>query len=157
MWWWWLHIRYIHLTNSTLILLFLLMFFFLVPQLFRSSILDNGGSVINEGYPVQFLPLGIVGVTVTSFSSTHVLITGPALCKKISPKRFEMNLIMLRPNSDTFRGIFRLCRIKMKADTKVTVAMCCQVFNRKSLAQSSGDFWRQFLAAIGAAVVLKTS
>ena len=28
----------------------------------------------------------------------------------------------------------------MKADTKLTVVMCCHIFDRRSVAQSSGDF-----------------
>ena len=31
----------------------------------------------------------------------------------------------------------------MKAYVKLTVVMCCQIFARKSVAPSSGNFWRQ--------------
>ena len=42
-----------------------------------------------------------------------------------------------------FRGIFRLLgQKKMKADTKLTVALCCQRLNRKCAAPFSGSFWR---------------
>ena len=45
-----------------------------------------------------------------------------------------------RPNLDTFKGIFRLPgQKKMKADTKLTFVMGCQLFDRKSVAQSIGD------------------
>ena len=47
--------------------------------------LVGGGSVINTAYPVYFLPLGRDEVTITLFSSIHVLITGPALYKKTPP------------------------------------------------------------------------
>ena len=48
---------------------------------------------------------------------------------------------MFRPNSDTFRGIFGLPgQKKIKAYTKLAVVMCCQILDRKSVAQSSGDF-----------------
>ena len=51
---------------------------------------------------------------------------------------------MLRPNSDTFRGILGfLVKTKMKAYKKMTVVMCCQIGARKSVAPSSGDFQRR--------------
>ena len=41
------------------------------------------------------------------------------------------------------RGVFGLPgKTKMKADTKLTVVLCCQIFAGKSVAPSSGDFWR---------------
>ena len=50
----------------------------------------------------------------------------------------------IRPNSDTLRGIFGfLVKTKMKAYTKLTVVMCCQIVARKSVAPSSGDFRRR--------------
>ena len=36
-------------------------------------------------------------------------------------------------------------KTKMKAYTKLTVAMCCQIFARRSVAPSSGDFRRRTL------------
>ena len=64
----------------------------------------------------------------------------PVIYSKTPTKRFEMNWIMFRPNSDRLRGISGfLVKTKMKAYTKQTVAMCCQVVARKSVAQSSGD------------------
>ena len=72
-----------------------------------------------------------------------MLITGPGLYKKTPPYRFEMNLILFRPNSDSLE-VFSggLVKTKMKADTKLTVVMCCQILARKSVASSSGIFWR---------------
>ena len=47
-------------------------------------------------------------------------------------------------NSDMFRGISRLpAQNKMKADTKLAVFMCCQIFDRKSEASSNGNFWQR--------------
>ena len=53
--------------------------------LFQGPILIRGGSVINRGYPVKILSLGRVGVTITSFFSLHVLITGLGMLKKTPP------------------------------------------------------------------------
>ena len=51
---------------------------------------------------------------------------------------------MFRPNSDTFRGIFELPgKTNIKAYTKLSVVMCCQIVARKSVAPSSGYFQRQ--------------
>ena len=36
-----------------------------------------------------------------------------------------------------------LAKTKMKAYTKLTVVMCCQIVARKFVAPSSGDFWAQ--------------
>ena len=42
--------------------------------------------------------------------------------------------LMFRPNSDTFRGILGfLAKTIMKAYTKLTVVMCCQIVARKSV------------------------
>ena len=46
---------------------------------------------------------------------------------------------MFRPNSDTFRGTFGLPG-KIKAYTKLTVVMYCQIVASKSESPSSGDF-----------------
>ena len=49
--------------------------------------------------------------------------------------------LQFRPNSDTFRGILGfLVKTKMKAYTKLTVVMCCQIVDRKSVAPSSAIF-----------------
>ena len=56
---------------------------------------------------------------------------------------------MLRPYSDTFRGILGfLVKTKTKAYEKLTVVMCCQIVARKSVAPSSSDFLQQFLAVL---------
>ena len=50
---------------------------------------------------------------------------------------------MSRPNLHMFRGIFGLLgKTKVKAYTKLTVVMCCKIFDRKSLSPSSGNFRR---------------
>ena len=56
-----------------------------------------------------------------------------------------MNLIKLRSNSDTFRGIFGLPGQNQNTSLqkKLTVVMCCQIVAGKSLAPSSGDFRQQ--------------
>ena len=66
----------------------------------------HGGSVINRGYPVIFLPLCTVRVTIISFSSIHVVRTRPALYKKKPVYMFEMNKIIFRPHLDI--GVFGL-------------------------------------------------
>ena len=84
------------------------------------------------------------GVTIISFSSIHLVITRPALYKKKPAYMFEINNIIFRPHLDMYRGVFGLPgKNKMKANTKLTVVMCCQIFHRKSVAPSSGDFRRQ--------------
>ena len=42
---------------------------------------------------------------------------------------------------EAFLGL--LVKTKMKAYAKLTVVMCCQIVTRKSVATSSGDFWRR--------------
>ena len=54
-------------------------------QMFRGSILVGGRSVINGGYPILFLHLGIDGVTIKWYSSIQVVLTRPALNKKTLP------------------------------------------------------------------------
>ena len=46
---------------------------------------------ISAAYPVQFLPLGKDGVTISSFSSIQGVRTSPTIYKKKPPYRFEMN------------------------------------------------------------------
>ena len=46
---------------------------------------------------------------------------------------------MFRPNLDAGS----LLNTKIKADTKLTVVMKCQIFDRKSVAPSSDIFYRQ--------------
>ena len=40
----------------------------------------------------------------------------------------------------------------MKAYTKLTVELCCQIVDRKSVGPSSGDLQRRFTVTTGAAV-----
>ena len=52
--------------------------------------------------------------------------------------------LCLDPNqtcSEAFLGF--LGKIKMKAYTKLTVVICCQIVARKSVAPSSSNFWRR--------------
>ena len=54
-------------------------------KLFWASFLVCGWSVINGAYPVQYLPFGRDGVTITSLSSIHLLRTTLALYEKKPP------------------------------------------------------------------------
>ena len=45
---------------------------------------------------------------------------------------------VFRPNLDVFSGF--LGKTKIKAYTKLIVAMCCKIFDRNYVAPSSGDF-----------------
>ena len=67
--------------------------------------------------------------------------TRPALYEKTA-YMFEMNNIIFMPNLDMSRGVFGLPGKKMKADTKLTVVMSCQILDSKSVAPSWGDFLR---------------
>ena len=53
-------------------------------------------------------------------------------------KCIKLCLGQIRTRSETFLGF--LCKTKMKAHTKLTVLMCCQIFARKSVSPSSSDF-----------------
>ena len=51
---------------------------------------------------------------------------------------------MYRPNFDMSRGVLGFpVKTKMKAYTKLTVAICCQIFAKSTVAPSSGDFRRR--------------
>ena len=52
----------------------------------------------------------------------------------------EMNLIMFRPHSNMFIDACGLPDKKIKGDTKFTVVLWVQSFDRKSSAPSSGNF-----------------
>ena len=61
---------------------------------------------------------------------------------------------MFEMNKSTPRGVFGIPgQKKIKAYTKLTFVMCCQICDRRSVAPSSGDFcWRlQVTAQAGAA------
>ena len=58
---------------------------------------------------------------------------------------FEKNLVMFTPNLDELKAAWGLpTQNKKKADTKVAVVMCCQIFDRRSTVSSSGHFWLEF-------------
>ena len=117
-----------------------------IPQssLFLVPILIIGGTVINRGLSVLFLPLCRVGVTNKFFSSIHLVRTRLDLYNKKPAYMFKMNKIIFRLHLDMSRGVFWLPG-KKKADTKLTVVMCCQIFDKKSLASSSSVFWRRLV------------
>ena len=50
---------------------------------------------------------------------------------------FEITKIMFRPHLDLFMVVCRL------PNTELTVVMWCHIFDRKSIAPSSGDFRRR--------------
>ena len=60
--------------------------------------------------------------------------------RKTPTLRFEMNWIMLTPNSETLRGIFGLPGQNQNESLQKTVVMCCHIVARKSVAPSSGHF-----------------
>ena len=77
-----------------------------------------------------------------SFSSINRYDTRPLIHRKTPTKRFEMNWILFRPNSDTLRGIFELPGQNQNKSLHKTD--CCNVIvARKSVAPSSDDFWRR--------------
>ena len=49
-----------------------------------------------------------MGLPLESFSSIQEMDMRQANYRMTTPKIFEMNQIKFRPNSDTFRGVFRL-------------------------------------------------
>ena len=65
------------------------------------------------------------------------------LDKKLQQKTFKNNSNRLRTNIDPFRGVsgFPVETI-MKADTKLILVMCCQIFDERYTAPSSGDILR---------------
>ena len=56
-------------------------------------------------------------------------------------KSTELCLGPIQRRLEAFLGF--LVKIKMKAYEKLTVVMCCQIVVKKSVAPSSGDFWRR--------------
>ena len=59
---------------------------------------------------------------------------------------FEINKIIFRPHLDMSRGVFGL---PGKAYTKLTVVICCQICDRRSVAPSSGNFRRRLRVTAG--------
>ena len=70
-----------------------------------------------------------MGLPLRSYMSIQGLETRPALYKNTS-----------------FQG-----KTKIKADTKLIVVMCCQIFDGMSVVQSSGNFLRQPVPRYGCA------
>ena len=63
---------------------------------------------------------------------------------KLRQQTFENNSDRFRNNLDPFTGIFRLpVETIMKAYTKLTLVMCCNFFDYRYAAPSSGDFRRR--------------
>ena len=59
------------------------------------------------------------------------------------PTIFSQTLI-IGPNIHfPARTVCVLVKTKMKTDTKMTVVMCCQIVDRKSVAPARGNFWRR--------------
>ena len=55
--------------------------------------------------------------------------------------QYELCLGPIQRRLEAFLGF--LVKTQMKAYKKLTVVMCCQIVARKSVAPSSGDFWRR--------------
>ena len=88
--------------------------------------------------------VGRGGVGIRCFSNIHLRFTRPSVYKKSRQYVFEKNMVMFKPNSDQFRGIWGPpSEKKMKADTKLTVVMCCQIIAKRHTAPSSGRFRRR--------------
>ena len=79
------------------------------------------------------------------FSLLHNLVCTVSVSLRRHPHEdFKCTKLCLGPiqtRSEAFFGF--LGKNKMKAYTKLAVVMCCQIVARKSVAPSSGDFWRQ--------------
>ena len=125
-------------------LFFLLLFFYIyLPPTTRRTF---GFALINWccSSPLSWAPfLSLEGLlsTVATLSSFYLfaelrLLVCPfpafiwweldQLCMKKKPSMFEMNKIIFRPHLEAFLGF--LAKTKMKAETKLTVVMCCQIF-----------------------------
>ena len=76
-------------------------------------------------------------------SCAHVRLIRPANYKRSQQICFfEKNLVMFTPHLDELKAAWGLpSQNKKKADTKLAVVMCCQIFDRRSTAASSGHFW----------------
>ena len=79
-----------------------------------------------------------MGLPLQSLSSIHLLRTGPALYRNKPHKDLKKTKLCIGPiltRLEAFLGF--LVKTKMKAYTKLTIAMCCQIFTRRSLAAIS--------------------
>ena len=72
------------------------------------------------------------------------MLVRPACYKKLKQKTFENNSNRFRTILDPFICVFRfLSGTIMKSDTKLTVVMCCHLFDQRHAAPSSGNFRRR--------------
>ena len=89
--------------------------------------------------------VGRGGVGMTCFFNIHERLTTPATYKRSKPYVFEKNIVMFRPNLHLLiegpEGF--PVKTKIKADTKRTFVMCCQIFDKRSTAPFSGRFRRR--------------
>ena len=85
------------------------------------------------------------GVTIKIFFPAYKGWTPAQLCIRRHPhKDLKWTKLCLGPIQtclEAFLGF--LAKTKMKAFTKLTVVMCCQIIARKSVAPYSGDFRRR--------------
>ena len=71
------------------------------------------------------------------------MLARPAWYTTLKQQNFENNSDRLRTNLDPFKGVFRLpSGNNKKADPKLTVVMCCQIFYERYTTQSSGNIRR---------------
>ena len=81
------------------------------------------------------------GVTITIFFPAYKGWTQDRLFIRRQPHKdlkWAWSLCPIQTRLEAFLGF--LVKTKMKAYTKLTVVMCCQIVARKSVAPSSGDF-----------------
>ena len=107
-------------------------------------------------YRAPFLSLGALGATLSSF---YLLVElGLLLFPFPAFIWWELYQLCLKGNqhiclkwTKLFSGPIYTClevfsvflaKTKLKADTQLTAVMCCQISDMKSVAPSSGDFWR---------------
>ena len=111
------------------------------PHCFGAPFLSLGALLSTGATLSSFYLFVELGLLLYLFSSIHLVITRPAMYKKKPACMLEMNKIIFRPHLDMSKGVCGLpSKKKMKAETKLTVVVCCQIFHRKSVTPSSGDF-----------------
>ena len=77
------------------------------------------------------------GFGITCFSNAHVRVTRQATFKRSRHYVFKNNIVLFRQIKRP-KGLS--VKTKMKAGTKLTVVMCCQIVDRKSTASSNDRF-----------------
>ena len=82
--------------------------------------------------------VGIGGVGITCFSNIHVRLTRPAVYKRSKTYVFEKCLHHIKTNLQASKVL--PVQTKMKAETKLTVVMCCQIDDERPTAPSSSRF-----------------